>query len=55
MNLFIGGSRAVSRLNAPVRDRTDDLLKRGCAILVRDANGRTRPDNSISPSASTPA
>jgi hypothetical protein len=39
MNVFIGGSRAVSRLNAPIRDRIDDLLKRGRTILVGDANG----------------
>jgi adenine-specific DNA-methyltransferase len=39
MNVFIGGSRAVPRLNAPIRDRIDDLLKRGSTILVGDANG----------------
>jgi hypothetical protein len=39
MNVFIGGSRAVSRLNAPIRDRIDDLLNCGCTILVGDANG----------------
>ncbi len=39
MNVFIAGSRALSRLNAPIRDRIDDLLKRGCTILVGDANG----------------
>ena len=39
MNVFIGGSRAVSRPNAPIRDRIYDLLQRGCAILAGDANG----------------
>jgi hypothetical protein len=39
MNLFIAESRAVSRLTAPIRDRTDDLLQRACSILVGDANG----------------
>jgi len=39
MNVFIGGSRAVSRLSALIRGRIDDLTKRGCTILVGDANG----------------
>jgi hypothetical protein len=39
MNVFIGGSRAVSKLNAVIRGRLDDLIKRGCTILVGDANG----------------
>ena len=39
MKVFIGGSRAVSKLNAVIRARLDDLMKRGCAILIGDANG----------------
>jgi hypothetical protein len=39
MNVFIGGSRAVSRLNPLIRARLDDLIKRGCSILIGDANG----------------
>lgn len=39
MKVFIGGSRAVSRLNEAVRARLDDLVKRGCTILIGDANG----------------
>jgi len=39
MNVFIGGSRAVSKLNEVVRARLDDLIRRGCTILVGDANG----------------
>ena len=39
MNVFIGGSRAVSKLNTAIRDRLDDLMKRGCTILIGDANG----------------
>jgi hypothetical protein len=39
MKVFIGGSRAVSKLNAVIRARLDDLVKRGCTILVGDANG----------------
>jgi hypothetical protein len=39
MNVFIGGSRAVSKLNAAVHARLDDLMKRGCTILIGDANG----------------
>jgi len=37
--VFIGGSRAVSRLNAAVRERLDDLIQKGCQIFVGDANG----------------
>jgi len=37
--VFIGGSRAVSRLPSIVRDKLDDLIKRNCTILVGDANG----------------
>src|SRR5229473_2966884 len=39
MNVFIGGSRAVSKLNKVIRTRLDDLMKRGCTIFVGDANG----------------
>lgn len=39
MKVFIGGSRAVSKLNAVIRRRLDDLMKRGCTILIGDANG----------------
>jgi hypothetical protein len=39
MKVFIGGSRAASKLNAVICARLDDLMKRGCTILVGDANG----------------
>ena len=39
MNVFIGGSRAVSKLNVPLRARLDDLMQRGNIILIGDANG----------------
>ena len=38
-SVFIGGSRAVSRLNAPIRQQLDNLIERKCTILVGDANG----------------
>ncbi len=37
--VFIGGSRAVSRLNRAIRDKLDDLMERRCTILIGDANG----------------
>ncbi len=37
--VFIGGSRAVSRLNSIIRDKLDDLMNRQCMVLVGDANG----------------
>ena len=39
MNVFIGGSRAVAKLNDAVCARIDDLMRRGDAILIGDANG----------------
>jgi hypothetical protein len=38
-SVFIGGSRAVSRLNKIIRDKLDDLISRRCVIFVGDANG----------------
>ena len=37
--VFIGGSRAVSRLNSTIREKLDDFISRRCAILIGDANG----------------
>ena len=39
MTVFIGGSRAVSRLNEDLRARLDDFIQPGCTIFVGDANG----------------
>jgi hypothetical protein len=38
-SVFIGGSRAISRLNPIIRERLDDLMHRRCLILIGDANG----------------
>jgi hypothetical protein len=38
-SVFIGGSRAVSRLNSIIRDKLDELINRQCMIFVGDANG----------------
>lgn len=37
--VFIGGSRHVSRLNAQVRKRLDNIVEKGFPILIGDANG----------------
>jgi len=37
--VFIGGSRAISKLNAPLREKLDDFIQRGCTIFIGDANG----------------
>ena len=39
MTIFIGGSRAVSKLNAVIRDRLDDVMEKHCTVLVGDASG----------------
>jgi hypothetical protein len=37
--VFIGGSRAVSRLSAEVQARLDTIMEKGFSVLVGDANG----------------
>lgn len=37
--VFIGGSRRVSRLGAPIRARLDKIMEQGLAVIVGDANG----------------
>ena len=37
--VFIGGSRRVSRLGAPVHARLDKIIDKGLAVIVGDANG----------------
>ena len=37
--IFIGGSRRVSRLNKHIRERLDDMMGKGCSIIIGDANG----------------
>ena len=40
MKIFIGGSRAVSKLNAVIRERLDDVvMKKNCTVFIGDANG----------------
>lgn len=39
MKIFIGGSRAVSKLNGVIRARLDEFIRRGDSILIGDANG----------------
>jgi adenine-specific DNA-methyltransferase len=40
--VFIGGSRALSRLDPVIRERLDDLIARRCTIFIGDANGADR-------------
>lgn len=37
--VFIGGSRAISRLNEAIREQLDNLIAKRCEILIGDANG----------------
>lgn len=37
--VFIGGSRRVSRLSAPIRTRIDNIIAKNFSVLVGDANG----------------
>ncbi|MEQ1884707.1 MAG: hypothetical protein ABL967_06570 [Bryobacteraceae bacterium] len=39
MNIFIGGSIGISKLNATIRKRLDEFMQRGDTILIGDANG----------------
>lgn len=38
-SVFIGGSRAVARLNSTILAKLDELIGRQCLIFVGDANG----------------
>jgi hypothetical protein len=38
-SVFLGGSRAVSRLNPLIREQLENLISRRCTILIGDANG----------------
>ena len=38
-SVFIGGSRAVSRLNNVILAKLDELIERQCLIFVGDAKG----------------
>ncbi len=38
-SVFIGGSRAISKLTGPLREKLDDFMQRGCTIFIGDANG----------------
>lgn len=40
--VFIGGSRRLSRLNAVIRGRLDNIIERGHSVLIGDANGGDR-------------
>jgi len=37
--VFVAGSRDVSRLNAQVKERLDNIVKQNLTVLVGDANG----------------
>jgi len=38
-SVFVAGSRALSRLNAQVKERLDNILRKEFTVLVGDANG----------------
>ena len=40
--VFVAGSRAVSRLNAAIRERLDRIIDAGHDVLIGDANGADR-------------
>jgi hypothetical protein len=42
MKIFIGGSRAMTKLTRTIRDRLDEFIQRGDSILIGDANGADR-------------
>ncbi len=37
--VFLGGSRRISRLNPEIRQRIDNVLSKGFAVLIGDAHG----------------
>ena len=38
-NVFLGGSRRISQLNPEIRQRIDNVLSKGFAVLIGDAHG----------------
>jgi len=38
-SVFVAGSRALSKLNAQIKERLDNIVKQNFAVLVGDANG----------------
>ena len=40
--VFIAGSRTVSRLNVQIKERLDNIMKQNFTVLVGDANGADR-------------
>lgn len=42
MRVFLGGSRRVSRLNASIREKLDELVQRHLQVIIGDANGADR-------------
>jgi len=40
--VFIGGSRRLGRLNSVIRERLDNIVKRGLQVVIGDANGTDR-------------
>lgn len=38
-SVFVAGSRALSRLNAQIKERLDNIVKQNFTVLVGDANG----------------
>jgi probable addiction module antidote protein len=47
--VFIGGSRHVSRLPAPAKERLDNIVKSGFHIVVGDANGADKAVQKATP------
>ena len=46
-SVFVAGSRALSKLNASVKERLDNIIAKQLTVLVGDANGPTRLCNGI--------
>ena len=47
VKVFIAGSRAISRLSEPLRERLDRIVAEGHEVPVGDANGADRTSRSI--------
>lgn len=37
--VFVGGSRRISKLNAKIKDRLDEMMRNRLTVLIGDANG----------------
>jgi hypothetical protein len=39
ITVFLSGSRRISRINGPIRNHLDNMIRQGYRVVISDANG----------------